>query len=131
VRHLRVAEVSVRTARMTLEAHGIDWRLFLDEGVTVTDLKATGDPIIAKIADAATGDFKPAVLPNGQLRVYHRHIRAAGICMKGSRAFFAKHGLNWADFIENGMPVSKLEEIGDPIALRAARQAVGEEAHGR
>jgi hypothetical protein len=55
--------------------------------------------------------------------VHPRHIRAAKICMAGSRRFFAKHDLNWNDFIDNGIPVSVLESIGDPIALRAARQA--------
>ena len=43
--------------------------------------------------------------------------------MGGSRQFFKKHDLSWSDFVANGIPVSVLEEIGDPIALRAARQA--------
>jgi hypothetical protein len=43
--------------------------------------------------------------------------------MGGSRNFFAKHDLDWNDFVTNGIPVSTLERIGDPIALRAARQA--------
>lgn len=65
------------------------------------------------------------------LRVFPRHIRAAKICMGGSRNFFAKHDLDWNDFVTNGIPVSKLEEIGDPIALRAARQAeIEAENHG-
>lgn len=58
-----------------------------------------------------------------ELRVYSRHIRAAKICMNGSRQFFVKHDLNWNDFLDNGIPVSVLKKIGDPIALRAARQA--------
>lgn len=58
-----------------------------------------------------------------ELRVHPRHVRAAKICMAGSRKFFTKHDLNWNDFIDNGIRVSVLEEIGDPIALRAARQA--------
>lgn len=57
------------------------------------------------------------------LRVHPPHIRAAKICMAGSRQFFAKHDLDWNDFLANGIPVSKLEEIGDPIALRAAAEA--------
>lgn len=43
--------------------------------------------------------------------------------MGGSRNFFKKHDLDWNDFLDNGIPVSVLESIGDPIALRAARQA--------
>lgn len=43
--------------------------------------------------------------------------------MGGSRQFFVKHNLDWNDFLDNGIPVSVLQRIGDPIALRAARQA--------
>jgi hypothetical protein len=43
--------------------------------------------------------------------------------MAGSRNFFVKHELDWSDFLANGIPVSVLERIGDPIALRAAAQA--------
>ena len=58
-----------------------------------------------------------------ELRVFPRHIRAARVCMAGSRDFFKAHNLDWNDFLDNGLPISVLEEIGDPIALRAARQA--------
>jgi len=52
--------------------------------------------------------------------------------MKGSRAFFAKHDLDWTDFLANGLPVAVLERIGDPIALRAAEEARNERGdHGR
>jgi hypothetical protein len=57
------------------------------------------------------------------LRVHPRHIRAAKICMGGSRRFFEKHNLSWADFVDNGISVSVLQRIGDPIALRAAHEA--------
>jgi hypothetical protein len=63
-----------------------------------------------------------------EVRVYPRHIRAAKICMGGSRNFFRKHDLDWSDFVTNGIPVSTLERIGDPIALRAAREAESEVA---
>lgn len=66
-----------------------------------------------------------------ELRVRPQHIRAAKICMKGSRAFFAKHDLDWRDFLANGIPVKVLEEIGDPIALRAAAEAEKERLRGR
>ena len=67
-----------------------------------------------------------------ELRVHPRHIRSAKICMKGSRAFFAKHDLDWTDFLANGLPVAVLERIGDPIALRAAEEARNERGdHGR
>jgi hypothetical protein len=63
--------------------------------------------------------------------VFMRHVRAADICAPGARWFFRKHGLSWRDFLSAGIPVSKLEEIGDPIALRAADKAMKEHADGR
>ena len=65
------------------------------------------------------------------IRVFPHHVRAAKICMRGARAFFAKHGLDYMDFLSNGIPVSTLREIGDPIALRAADQAIAEAGNGR
>jgi hypothetical protein len=62
----------------------------------------------------------------GEVRVWPRHIRTAQICLPGSRDFFAKHELDWRDFLRNGIPVRVLEEIGDPIALRAAAAALKE-----
>jgi hypothetical protein len=61
------------------------------------------------------------------VRVHVRHVREAKICVKGSRAFFDKHELDWRGFLKDGIPVSRLEEIGDPIALRAAAVAMAEE----
>lgn len=66
-----------------------------------------------------------------ELRVHMRHVRAARICARGSRAFFAKHGLNWSEFLDQGIAVSTLEQIGDPIALRAAAEAQAEVTDGR
>lgn len=61
-----------------------------------------------------------------ELVVHMRHVRAAKICSRGSREFFTKHGLDWSDFLDNGIPASTLERIGDPIALRAADAARAE-----
>lgn len=59
------------------------------------------------------------------------HVRAARICSRGSRAFFAKHDLSWTDFLQNGIPASVLDSIGDPIALKAAAEARKEQSDGR
>ena len=65
-----------------------------------------------------------------ELRVRPRHIRAAKICMRGSRGFFAHHGLDWNDFLANGLPVTVLDGINDPIANRAADEARKEQDNG-
>lgn len=133
IEHVRAAGVPIRVARMMFVDNKLDWTAFLANGINVDELeaKASGNPFARYIAREARTDVMPVVLPGGEIRVYHRHIRAAKICMSGSREFFVKHELNWNDFLEHGIAVSKLEEIGDPIALRAAHKAVEEERHGR
>jgi hypothetical protein len=53
------------------------------------------------------------------LRVYIRHQRAAGICARGSRAWFASRGLDWKDYLKNGISADVLRELDDPISNRA------------
>lgn len=127
---LRVARVPPSVARNAFEKHGINWQRFTEEGIATTDLAALDDAILQKIVEAATTDAQPMEV-EGEIRVYMRHVRSAQLCARGSREFFRKHGLDWNDFLTNGIPVSKLEEIGDPIALRAAHEAIEEEANGR
>lgn len=131
VHHLRVLRMPVNVARNVFERHGLDWQSFTENGIESDTLRATEDALAIKLAEAAETYEQPMETKSGELRVHHRHIRAANICMRGSRAFFAKHNLDWSDFLANGIPVKKLEEIGDPIALRAAQKAIEEESNGR
>lgn len=63
------------------------------------------------------------------LKVFTRHMRAARLCMPGARRWFASHGLNWSDFVTNGIPAAVLGQWGDPLAERAIEQARAEEAN--
>jgi hypothetical protein len=47
-------------------------------------------------------------------------IRAANLCLKGSRNWFEAHGFPWSTFLANGIPVTCLEGTADPLALRVA-----------
>jgi hypothetical protein len=129
--HLRAAQVSPHVARSLFEKYGLDWIRFTKEGVKASKLIATGDAIALKIADVADAEERPIDAADGEVRVFMRHVRAAELCKKGSQAFFRKHGLDYRDFLKNGIAVSKLEEIGDPIALRAAHEAIERERNGR
>lgn len=62
------------------------------------------------------------------LRVHMRHVRAAKLCSGGARRYFMQHGLDWNDFLANGVPVSVLDEIGDPMGQRAVAAAKAEGA---
>jgi len=54
-----------------------------------------------------------------------RDIRAAKQCSRGARAFFERHGLDWQDFLENGVPAEKLLATGDAMAERTVEVARG------
>lgn len=46
-----------------------------------------------------------------------------GFCARGARAFFARHGLCWAEFVERGLPATTLLATGDAMARRLVEHA--------
>ena len=55
------------------------------------------------------------------------HIRQAKMCSRGTRKFFQSNGLDWSDFLKNGIEEEKLASTGDAMALRVIEVAHGEE----
>ena len=53
-------------------------------------------------------------------------VRACGMCSSGARVFFERHGLDWGDFLKNGIDVETVTKTGDAMAL-----TVVEWVHGR
>lgn len=41
-------------------------------------------------------------------------------CARGARRWAARLGLDWTDFVQHGIPVEKLEQTGDAMALKLA-----------
>ena len=54
-----------------------------------------------------------------------RHIRKAKMCSRGTRSFFERHGLDWDDFLKNGIDSEKLRLTGDSMALQVVEVARG------
>lgn len=54
-----------------------------------------------------------------------------GFCNRGARAWFAKHGLDWAAFLRHGIDAEQLRATGDALALAVIAHAEAEGAHGR
>ena len=52
-----------------------------------------------------------------------KHVRIARMCSGGAREFFKRHNLDWYDFLKNGIPASKLEELGDGVGLECVKVA--------
>jgi len=51
------------------------------------------------------------------------HVRAAGLCVHGTRTWFARHGLDFRAFLARGLPASVLLATGDAMAARAVEVA--------
>ena len=45
------------------------------------------------------------------------YSQRAGFCRSGAREWFQRHGLDWRDFVQNGIPAETLEATGDGLAL--------------
>jgi len=54
-----------------------------------------------------------------------RDVRAANMCSRGARAFLAERGIDWADFLRNGVSSEVLIKTGDAMALRVVEVARG------
>ena len=58
----------------------------------------------------------------------HADIRALGYCNRGSRKWFRDHGLDWAEFMQNGIDVRQLAHIDDAMVTKAVNYAKAREA---
>lgn len=67
------------------------------------------------IAGDASGDAR--------VRVTIDDVRAVGLCVAGSRAWFARHGLDFRAFLQEGLPAADILATGDAMALRAVERA--------
>lgn len=58
--------------------------------------------------------------------VTHRHARELGYCNRGLRAWFAREGLDWTDFVKHGIDADVLRQRDNAMAERAIARAEGE-----
>lgn len=62
-----------------------------------------------------------------EVRFTMRHIRQCKMCSRGARDFFVRHGLDWSEFLREGLPVAALEQTGDAMALQVVAAARAEQ----
>lgn len=66
------------------------------------------------------------------MKIYIKHIRAAGYCRKeGVKPFFDTRNWDWPDFLQNGIDAQKLIDTNDAMALRVVEIAQEEENERR
>jgi hypothetical protein len=54
--HVRKAKMCSKGARRFFERHGLDWHLFLKEGLDAATVRATGDAMAIRVADVAEAE---------------------------------------------------------------------------
>lgn len=64
-------------------------------------------------------------MTSDQVIVRMEHVRAARMCSRGARAFFARHNLDWQIFIKDGLPAEVIAATGDAMALQVVEVARG------
>ena len=59
--------------------------------------------------------------------VHMRHVREAGYCAAGARAFARRHGLDWPRFLREGIDAQALprDAMADKLIERARREREG------
>lgn len=50
-------------------------------------------------------------------------VRAAGLCVHGTRTWFARHGLDFRAFLHDGIDADTVLSIGDAMASRVIEHA--------
>ena len=62
------------------------------------------------------------------VQVFVRHIRAANLCTRGTRAWFKQNGLDYNRFLAEGLPEEDFINTGDDLAMRPVEKARSEAA---
>ena len=57
------------------------------------------------------------------MKVTMQDVRAAKMCSRGARLFLKRHGVDWSEFLAEGVDAEKLIATGDAMALRVVRKA--------
>ena len=63
--------------------------------------------------------------------VLHRHCRDLGYCNRGLRAWFARAGLDWADFLKHGISSDTLRQFDNAMIDRVIAHAEEESERGQ
>lgn len=64
------------------------------------------------------------------VRVTITHVRRAGWCVSGVRAYCRTSGIDFRQLCRGGIPVEDVEHLDDAFVQRAIEIARGEASHG-
>lgn len=57
------------------------------------------------------------------VRLLRGYTSRKGYCIPGLKIWFASRGLDWNDFVKNGIPAQKIIDTGDALAIEAVKLA--------
>jgi len=55
------------------------------------------------------------------MKIYMSDLRKAKMCAKGARGFADRNGIDWKDFLRNGIDISKIENIDDAMVQQVVK----------
>lgn len=61
-----------------------------------------------------------------ETRVFIRHCREASMCITGVKYYCKRHDLDYKELMRNGLLVSDLEQINDPLMDQVIKLAKNE-----
>lgn len=115
INDIRAAGHCVSGARDWFARQGLDFRDFLKNGISAADFLASGDGQAAQV-------FRRKLEREGHgadltaVRVTIDDVRNSRRCVTGTRSWFATQGLDFANFLANGMSAADLLATGDHAA---------------
>lgn len=56
-----------------------------------------------------------------------KHIRQAGFCASGTRAWFERYNIDYTDFLKNGIDAERILAVGDHFGNVCVEKARAEE----
>ncbi len=63
--------------------------------------------------------------------VKHVDLVRLKFCNRGARQFFERHGIDWAEFMKNGLDSSVAGNIDDAMMEQVVAQAIRREQEGK
>lgn len=118
IQDVRRAGFCVAGTRDWFRGTDLDFKAFLDSGLPAADLLATGRPEAAEVVRRVLAP-EPDL---AGLTITINDVRKAGHCVSGAREWFRLKGLDFRDFLKNGMPAADFVATEDPYAIEIVRK---------
>ncbi|WP_282266484.1 hypothetical protein [Stenotrophomonas sp. PS02298] len=67
--------------------------------------------------------YRGLVVTREHMRTVPGFKARAGYCASGGRAWFARHGLCWSQFLHEGVAAEVMHATGDPLAVALVEHA--------